>query len=220
VNHRRCGKLIVAAHDGQIAELEEIAAAVRDGVKDIQMLSAADAIGMEPHLSCAAALYSPSTGIVDSYGLMLSYLGGAQAYGAVIAYGVNVTALEPHPGGVSIYIVGQPGAALKAQLVVNAAGLHAPGLKQATKSLRPDFVRRGFYAKSNYCSSAGRAPFSRLIYPAPEPEGLGVHLTLNLAGQAKFGPDVEWVDAPDYELDPQRSQKILCGLSPVLAGLA
>ena len=208
VDHRRCGKLIVAAHDGQIPELEAIAAAASgNGVKDIQMLSAAEAIAMEPHLRCAAALFSPSTGIVDSHGLMLSYLGDAEANGAVIAFGTKVAALEPHADGVSIYINGEREAALKARLVVNAAGLDAPGLTQATRNLHPDFVRQGYYAKGSYFSLAMRAPFSRLIYPAPEPGGLGVHLTLDLAGQAKFGPDVEWVDAPDYEVDPQRSQK-------------
>lgn len=208
VNHRRCGKLIVAAHDGQIPELEAIAAAAaRNGVKDIQMLSAAEANAMEPHLRCAAALFSPSTGIVDSHGLMLSYLGDAEANGAVIAYGVNVAALEPQSGGVCIFIEGEPEPALKARLVVNSAGLDAPALTQATRNLHPDFVRRGFYAKGSYFSLGMRAPFSRLIYPAPEPGGLGVHLTLDLAGQAKFGPDVEWVDAPDYEVHPQRAQK-------------
>jgi L-2-hydroxyglutarate oxidase LhgO len=127
VNHRRCGKLIVAAHDGQIPELEAIAAAAaRNGVKDIQMLSAAEATAMEPHLRCAAALFSPSTGIVDSHGLMLSYLGDAEANGAVIAYGVNVAALEPQSGGVCIYIEGDPEAALKARLVVNAASDQKP----------------------------------------------------------------------------------------------
>lgn len=208
VDYRRCGKLIVAAHDGQIADLEAIAAAAaRNGVDDIQMLSAADAIAMEPQLRCAAALYSPSTGIVDSHGLMLSYLGDAEANGAVIAYGVNVAALGPEQSGVSIYIGNEQDASLKARLVVNAAGLDAPGLTQATRNLHPDFIRRGFYAKGSYFSLAMRPPFSRLIYPAPEPGGLGVHLTLDLAGQAKFGPDVEWVDAPDYEVEPQRSQK-------------
>lgn len=220
VDHRRCGKLIVAADGAQIAELENIAAAAaRNGVNDIQMLSAAEAIELEPKLRCSAALFSPSTGIVDSHGLMLSYLGEAEANGAVIAYGANVSALESHADGVSLYLGGHSDAALKARIVVNAAGLDAPGLTQVTKNLRPDFVRRGYYAKGSYFSLGVRAPFSRLIYPAPEPGGLGVHLTLDLAGQAKFGPDVEWVDAPDYGVEPDRSQKFYAAVRNYWPGL-
>jgi L-2-hydroxyglutarate oxidase LhgO len=220
VAHRKCGKLIVATNDAQSAELEGIAAsAKRNGVYDIEALSQRDAIRMEPHLRCTGALRSPSTGIVDSHGLMLSLLGETEAQGGLIAYRAYVTALRVLPDGVAICFDGADAADLKARLVINAAGLFAPLLTQNTLGLDPAHQRRGFFAKGSYFTLSGRAPFSRLIYPVPEPGGLGVHLTLDLGGQAKFGPDVEWVESPDYSVDPKRAEKFYSAVRQYWPGL-
>jgi L-2-hydroxyglutarate oxidase LhgO len=208
VEHRRCGKLIVATSPAQTTELEAIArAAARNGVDDLRWLEAAEARALEPELACTAALLSPSTGILDSHGYMLSLQGEAEANGAALALRTRVTGISPGLDGLAIVLGDEPAPQLKARLVVNAAGLHASALAAAVEGLAPEFVPRTRYAKGSYFLLSGRSPFSRLIYPVPEPGGLGVHLTLDLAGQARFGPDVEWVEAPDYRVDPGRAER-------------
>jgi L-2-hydroxyglutarate oxidase LhgO len=213
VAHRRCGKLIVATSAKQAGELRAIQAQARaNGVDDLQWLSGAQARELEPALAAEAALLSPSTGIVDSHGLMLSYLGDLEAHGGALALcspvlGVDSTA---EPGHHRLQVGGADGGmALAARCLVNAAGLWAPGLATRHQGLAGP-LPRARYAKGNYYGLAGRAPFSRLVYPVPEPGGLGVHLTLDLAGQGRFGPDVQWIepDAPeaiDYRVDPTRA---------------
>ncbi len=210
VSHRRCGKLLVATSPAQQARLTQIQAqAARNGVHDLRRLDAHELRAIEPELNALAALHSPSTGIVDSHGLMLALLGDLEANGGALAL------LSPVEGlvcGDTAHVVTVGGAAaseLQARIVVNAAGLWAPDLARRFKGLALDDVPRARYAKGNYVSLAGRAPFSHLIYPVPEAAGLGVHLTLDLAGQARFGPDVEWIepasaDAIDYRVDTQR----------------
>lgn len=220
VSHQRCGKLIVATDDGQIAELERIAAAAaRNGVSDIEKLDAAAARALEPQLSCVAALLSPSTGIVDSHGLMLSLLGDAEAHGAAIAYGSWVAAMRLEGDGVAIVMGADPAPSLKARLVVNAAGLDAAPLTHRVAGLDQAFARPSHYAKGSYFTLTGASPFKRLVYPAPEPGGLGVHLTLDLAGQARFGPDVEWIEAPNYDVDPARADKFYAVVRAYWPGL-
>ncbi|MFZ5509037.1 MAG: NAD(P)/FAD-dependent oxidoreductase [Pseudomonadota bacterium] len=205
IAHRRCGKLIVATDWAQLDALEELREkAHANGVDDLRPLAAAQARALEPELSCRAALLSPSTGIVDSHGLMLALLGEAQSRGAVLALRSPVLA-----GAVGRDLVLEVGGAepmrLRAERVINAAGLHAPRMAAALDGLARRHVPRAYFAKGNYYGLGGRAPFSRLIYPVPEPGGLGVHLTLDLGGQARFGPDVEWVDDLDYRVDPHRA---------------
>jgi L-2-hydroxyglutarate oxidase LhgO len=206
VAHRRCGKLIVAAHEGQRSALEKIHAQARaNGVDDLRWLSATEAVAMEPALACVTALISPSTGIIDSHGLMLAYQGDAEARGAVIAlrspvHGGTVTA-----AGIELEVGGGQPMRIRARTVVTSAGLQAQKVAAALRGLPAEHVPPSYYCKGNYYSLAGRAPFSRLIYPVPESAGLGVHLTLDLAGQARFGPDVEWVEAIDYRVDPRRA---------------
>jgi L-2-hydroxyglutarate oxidase LhgO len=208
VAHRRCGKLIVATQAAQRAELERIAAAAqRNGVDDLRWLEREEALALEPALACAAALLSPSTGIVDAHAFMLSLLGEAEAAGAMLALLSPVTALRPAAGGVEVCVSEQPRPLLRARWLINCAGLEAPALARRIEGFPPAQLPRAWYAKGSYFSLAGRAPFSRLIYPVPEPGGLGVHLTLDLGGQARFGPDVEWVDAPDYAVDAARAQR-------------
>jgi L-2-hydroxyglutarate oxidase LhgO len=218
VAHRSCGKLIVATDAKQIDELDRIAAAAsRNGVTDIKRLSAAEARALEPELQCVAALLSPSTGIVDSHGLMLSLLGDAQASGAMIAYGSAISSLRLEDDGVVIRVGDED--TLKARMVVNAGGLDAAPLTDRIEGFNPAFARPSYYAKGNYFTLAGRSPFARLVYPAPEPGGLGVHLTLDLAGQARFGPDVEWIDAPNYDVYPARADKFYAVIRSYWPGL-
>jgi L-2-hydroxyglutarate oxidase LhgO len=206
VEHRRCGKLLVATASGQIPALAAVAAAARaNGVEDLQELDGPAARALEPALACVAALLSPSTGIVDAHGLMLALLGEAQRAGASLALGSPVAALRPGRSGVEVVLEGEMEPALTARWVINCAGLGAVDLARRTAGMPPAAIPALHYAKGNYYSLAGRAPFSRLIYPVPEPGGLGVHLTLDLAGQARFGPDVEWVDRLDYQVDARRA---------------
>ena len=207
IAHRRCGKLIVATNEAQREQLARIAAAAAaNGVDDLCRLTRDEARALEPALECSAALLSPSTGIIDSHGLMLSLLGDAERDGAVLAVNSPVTGGEIVDGGI-VLEVGSNGTSmqLKAGCVVNCAGLGAQGLARGLRKLPVETVPPLHYAKGNYYALAGRAPFSHLIYPVPEAAGLGVHLTLDLGGQARFGPDVEWIDEINYRVDPKRA---------------
>lgn len=210
VSHRRCGKLIVAGSDAQAAALDGLAArAQANGVADLQRLSAAEAQALEPALKCRAALLSPSTGIVDSHGLMLALLGDAERAGAVLALHTPVTGGRCTPDGI---VLETPEMAVQAASVVNCAGLGAQPLARRLAGLPQATVPPLAYAKGNYFALNGRSPFSHLIYPAPEAHGLGVHLTLDLAGQARFGPDVEWVENEDYTVDARRAESFYAAI--------
>lgn len=208
LGHQRCGKLIVATSPEQVAQLGQIQAKARaNGVDDLALLSQAQAQAMEPALQCLAALHSPSTGIVDSHALMLSYLGDMENAGGLLALNASVQALGLNQGTAAHphVLVMQDGTELACRTLVNSAGLSAPDLTHRMQGLAASFQATAFYAKGNYFTLAGRSPFSRLIYPVPEAAGLGVHLTLDLGGQAKFGPDVQWVSAKDdLQVDPAR----------------
>ncbi|QGW82144.1 NAD(P)/FAD-dependent oxidoreductase [Variovorax paradoxus] len=202
--HKRCGKLIVATSPEQVAQLEVIRAkAAANGVDDLVLLTAEQAMAMEPQLHCVAALHSPSTGIVDSHALMLSLLGDLENAGGMLALKSPIASAQC--GADAIVLVAEDGTALRCNTVVNAAGLGAPELARRFEGLPAAATPTAYFAKGNYFTLSGRAPFTRLIYPVPEPGGLGVHLTLDLGGQAKFGPDVQWVEsAEDLVVDPAR----------------
>jgi L-2-hydroxyglutarate oxidase LhgO len=224
VPHRRCGKLLVAVGD-QTAQIESIEVqARRNGVHDLQRLTAAEAQALEPALACTAALLSPSTGIVDSHGLMLAYQGDLERAGGMLALCSPLQAARLG-GAEHVLEVGDDAAMeLGARVVVNAAGLWAPGLAARCAGLPAAFVPTAHHAKGNYFSLSGRSPFSRLIYPMPEKAGLGVHLTLDLAGQARFGPDVQWLpDGPpdelDYRVDPARGDVFYAAIRSYWPGL-
>ena len=204
VPRRRCGKLIVATSDDQRLRLEAIRAqAQANGVGDLQWLGRDEARALEPALECVAALLSPSTGIVDSHALMLALQGDLEHAGGIVALNSPVAKAECGPG--AIEIKANDGTRVLARTVVNAAGLHATALASRFAGLPARHVPRAHYAKGSYFTLAGKAPFDHLVYPVPEAAGLGVHLTLDLGGQAKFGPDVQWVDSPDDLLvDPAR----------------
>ncbi len=211
VEHRRCGKLLVATSEAQRAKLDQIRAqAAGNGVHDLQLLDAAQVHALEPELTAIAALHSPSTGIVDSHGLMLALQGDLEANGGALALLSPLASIGRDGGSHVVTIGGEAPLQLAAGIVVNAAGLWAPGVAAQIAGLAPALVPQARYAKGNYFALAGRAPFTHLIYPIPEAAGLGVHLTLDLAGQARFGPDVEWIapatpDEIDYRVDPARA---------------
>ncbi len=218
VEHRRCGKLIVASSRGQVAQLDAIAdAAGANGVADLRRLSGAECRALEPGLSAEAGLLSPSTGILDAHGYMLSLQGEAEANGATFAFGAEVSAVTPGPDGLAVSFDGEP--QLRAKVVVNAAGLQATALAARVEGLDARHVARQHLAKGSYFALTGGSPFSRLIYPVPESGGLGVHLTLDLAGQARFGPDVEWVDRIDYHVDPARAEQVYAAVRAYWPGL-
>ena len=205
VAHRRCGKLIVAADESQFEALRKIERrALAAGVSDLRWLSAAEARALEPALRCERALLSPSTGIIDSHALMLALLGDAEAHGAMFVPRSTVTRINAGDGLLQVRVADEADPVVAARWIINSAGLSAPDVARCIEPLPAQHVPTAHYAKGNYFSLDGRAPFARLVYPIPVPGGLGVHLTLDLAGQARFGPDVEWVAAPDYTVDPDR----------------
>lgn len=207
VQHRRCGKLIVATAPAQHDTLQTLLATGQgNGVDELRLMTADEARRLEPRLRCVAALHSGSTGIVDSHGLMLALQGDLEAAGGCIAFGARVAGGEWGPGGITLQVDGDQPMAIQAGVVVNSAGLHAQELAASLRGMPATRVPPLHLAKGNYYSLSGASPFSRLIYPVPEPGGLGVHLTLDLGGQARFGPDVEWVDTLDYRVDPARCQ--------------
>jgi L-2-hydroxyglutarate oxidase LhgO len=214
VPFRRSGKLIVATSADQVGRLEPIRAhAHANGATDLRFIDRTEARRLEPQLECDGALLSPSTGIVDGHAFMQSLLGEAEDHGALLALGNRVVRGEATPDGFRLHVeAGGETSELVARHVVNAAGLLAPALANRIAGLAARHVPTPYFAKGNYFSLSGPSPFARLIYPVPEPGGLGVHITLDLAGQARFGPDVEWLEVRAaeevrYEVDPQRADR-------------
>jgi L-2-hydroxyglutarate oxidase LhgO len=206
VPHLNCGKLIVATNAQEDAMLAGIKRRAEvNGVEGMRVLTAAEAIAMEPNLRCTSALLSPVTGIVDSHAFMLALQGDAENSGAVPVLLSPVIGGRVVQGGIEIDVGGAEPMSLRCRLLVNATGLHAPGLAGRIVGMPSERIPAAYYAKGNYFSLLGRSPFSRLIYPVPVPGGLGVHLTIDLGGQARFGPDVQWIDTIDYTVDPARA---------------
>ena len=208
IPHRNCGKLIVATTPKETEKLQSIRAhAEANGVLDMQALSGDAARALEPALNCDAALLSPSTGIIDSHAYMLALRGDAEGAGAACAFYTPLIRAKAAAGKIEVDAGGDAPMTIECDLFVNAAGLGAPAVARSIEGMPIELIPVPYLAKGNYFSCSARAPFSHLIYPVPEPGGLGVHLTLDMAGQARFGPDVEWVDAIDYAVDPARAQR-------------
>lgn len=205
VAHHRCGKLIVATDDAEVSALEALQAkGIANGCNDLVILGRDAALALEPALACRAALHSPSTGIIDSHAFMLALQGNAEDQGAAFALNTPFEDATAANGEFTVRAGGAEPMKLSTRILVNAAGLYASKVAARIEGLSPEHIPPTNYAKGNYFLLSGKAPFSRLIYPAPHAHGLGVHLTLDLGGQARFGPDVEWVDAIAYEVDPRR----------------
>ncbi len=213
VPHRNCGKLIVATNAQEDAMLASIQGrAEANGVEGMRVLTAAEAKALEPNLQCTSALFSPATGIIDSHTYMLALQGDAESKGAMVAFNTPLQRGRVTDGGIELEVGGVEPMKVRARLLVNSAGLHAPSLARKIAGMPADKVPTAHYAKGNYFTLSGRSPFSRLIYPVPGPGGLGVHITVDMGGQAKFGPDVEWInpsgpEAIDYTVDPHRADK-------------
>jgi len=220
VPYRNCGKLIVATNAAESDKLGEIKGrAEANGVEGMQLISPAQAMAMEPNLSCTAALLSPATGIIDSHAYMLALQGDAESAGAMFAFHSPVMAGRATDDGVELEVGGEAPLRLRCRLVINSAGLHAPQLAHKIAGMPAERIPTAYYAKGNYFTLSGRSPFSRLIYPVPVPGGLGVHITVDMGGQAKFGPDVEWIEGIDYSVDPQRADKFYAAVRRYWPGL-
>lgn len=226
IPHKQCGKLIVATSASQVAQLASIQAKADAngvlGADQLSLLSATQAQAMEPALQCEAALWSPGTGIIDSHALMLSYLGDFENAGGMLALNSQfLSAQVVHEAGQTQFIVRTAdGTELLADQVINSTGLIAPQVARQFAGSNLAQLPLAYYAKGNYFSLTGRSPFSRLIYPVPEAAGLGVHLTLDMAGQAKFGPDVEWVESPDdLSVNPSRGDAFYAEVRKYWPGL-
>jgi L-2-hydroxyglutarate oxidase LhgO len=205
VPYNKCGKLVVATSEGEIAKLEAIRRQSEiNGVEGVKMIEGAAARALEPELSCLLALHSPETGVVDSHRYMLALQGDLEDHGGMIAFNTRIERITLVQGGWLLHFGGSE--TITVDAVVNAAGLGAQRLGRATEGYPQERVPRLFLGKGNYFGYAGRPVFSRLIYPAPIHGGLGVHVTLDLAGRMRFGPDVEWVDEENYDVDPARAQ--------------
>lgn len=226
VPHRRVTKLIVASEESEIPALEGVVAkAAGNGVTDLRMLDRAETLAMEPALDVAAALHSPTTGIVDSHAFLLALRGEAEAHGAEIVCAAPVSggALLPD-GRIELRVATDPAVALRARHVVNAAGLWAQRIAEGIEGLDAASIPPQTLAKGHYFALMGRSPFTRLIYPTPGGGGLGVHLTLDLSGRAKFGPDVEWLDisgpeAIDYGVPAERGERFYAAVRRYWPGL-
>ena len=223
------GKLIVASDDSQLDDLQAILyKAQQNNVPEIKMITGEQAKTMEPELQCSAAVLSASTGIVDSHGFMLSLLGGFEDAGGMIAYQSPLISARPigsnAQDGFELEIGGADGMKIQTKLLINCAGMSAPAIAKKIEGLAQEQIPKAYFAKGNYFSLSGKSPFKHLIYPIPEPGGLGVHLTLDMGGQAKFGPDVEWLEIDeenqiDYTVNSKRGDGFYAAVRKYWPGL-
>lgn len=220
VPHRRLGKLTVAAREEEVPVLEGIwRKAEANGVRNLQWLYGNEMREMEPALAGVRAFFSPSTGIVDSHALMLALQGDAEAAGGLVVLRAPLLGGKVTDSGFSLEIGGAEPMTLACRLLVNSAGIHAPALARRIAGVPAATIPRDYFCRGVYFTVSGRPPFRHLIYPVPEPGGLGVHLTLDLAGQARFGPDVEWIDRIDYTVDPRRGDRFYAAIRAYWPGL-
>ncbi|HTO46487.1 MAG TPA: NAD(P)/FAD-dependent oxidoreductase [Burkholderiales bacterium] len=220
IPYLRCGKLLVATAESQLPKLHAIRQqAEANGVTDLRPLTAAEAHALEPELRCVAAYLSPSTGVVDSHAFMLALQGDAESHGAMVAFKSPVAGGAVRDDGIEIATRGDEPLRVLARTVVNSGGLHAQHVAASLEGFPRPHVPPTFYAKGNYYSLVGRSPFSRLVYPMPNEAGLGVHITIDLGGQARFGPDVEWIDEIGYDVDPRRADSFYAAIREYWPGL-
>ncbi|MGO4387499.1 NAD(P)/FAD-dependent oxidoreductase [Microvirga sp. 2YAF29] len=220
VPHKKCGKLIVAVSDLEQAKIEGIyQQGLTNGVEGLSLLSGEEAKALEPHLSCTGAVLSRETGIVDSHALMLALQGDLEDAGGMIAFHAPVERIAQNGTGWNVHVGGSEPGGLTVDAVINAAGLGAQALARATEGYPVERVPPLVLAKGNYFGCIGKPAFSRLIYPSPVDGGLGTHVTLDLAGRMRFGPDVEWIEHEAYEVDPSRAESFYASIRRYWPGL-
>jgi L-2-hydroxyglutarate oxidase LhgO len=220
VPHRKCGKFVVATNDSEAKRLDAIIAQARiNGVEGVEMIDGAAARRLEPALACTLAMNSPETGIVDSHRYMLALQGDLDDHGGVVAFNTRIDRLVKVPAGWEAWFGGADPQSITVDAVVNSAGLGAQKLGLATEGYPKERVPPLFLGKGSYFGYAGRPAFSRLIYPVPIPGGLGVHVTLDMAGRMRFGPDVEWVEEENYDVDATRAAAFYARIRDYWPGL-
>lgn len=220
VAHRRVGKIIVAVNAAEIPTLERYhAQAEANGVNDLQWLSAAEVAGLEPEITCVRGLLSPSTGILDTHEYLLALRGDLEAAGGLVALNTPVERVEVTKGGFCVQYGGAEPAVVECAAFINATGLHAPDLAGRIDALAGQHVPQAYYAKGHYYALSGKSPFQRLVYPLAEEGGLGVHVTLDMAGVTRFGPDVTWVKDEDYAFDDSRRPAFINAIRRYYPGL-
>jgi L-2-hydroxyglutarate oxidase LhgO len=220
VPFRRCGKLIVATSEAELAKIEAIhKQGIVNGVEELAFIGGNAAKALEPELTCVGAVHSPQTGIIDSHALMLALQGDLEDHGGMIAFGTRIERLSPTAHGWEVHFGGTEPGSLIVDAVVNSAGLGARAVAQAIEGYPPTRVPRLVMAKGNYFGYTRRPVFSHLIYPAPVDGGLGIHVTLDLAGRMRFGPDVEWIETEHYEVDPRRAESFYARIRTYWPGL-
>ena len=220
VHHRRIGKVIVACDESELATLKKYKAqAETNGVDDLQMLAGDALAGMEPEVRCVAGFLSPSTGIIDSHGLMLAYLGDAENHGASLALNSPVKSGAVTGDGIVLDVGGAEPMQIVCKTVINAAGHGAPVLSRAIAGIPAQTIPQNYYAIGHYYTLAGKSPFKRLVYPVARPDWPGVHVTIDLGGRCKFGPDFAWIDKLDYTFDESREARFYEAIRRYYPGL-
>jgi L-2-hydroxyglutarate oxidase LhgO len=208
IPHRNCGKLVIASDASELVYLDHLLQQAKaNAVHDCRLIDRDELASLEPKIRGFAALVSPSTGIIDSHRLMEAFHADIEAHGGAVVLDAPVLGGRLIDGGVRLSVGGRDPVEVSAALVVNAAGLEAWAVSQGIEGLDAATIPERHYARGCYFSLSGPAPATRLIYPVPEKGGLGVHLTLDLGGQARFGPDVEWIDQIGYDVDPSRADR-------------
>jgi L-2-hydroxyglutarate oxidase LhgO len=220
VPHRKCGKLVVATNDAELEKIKQIEAQGGiNGVEGLELIGGNAARAMEPELACVGALLSPETGIIDGHAYMLALRGGLEDAGGAIAVNTPVTGARRKDGQWQVEFGGSDGGTFEFDAIANCAGLRAQSVARTIEDYPQTRVPRLVLGKGNYFSYAGRPVFSRLIYPTPIVGGLGVHVTLDLAGRMRFGPDVEWIDEINYDVDPKRADAFYARIRTYWPGL-
>ncbi len=208
VPHARVGKIIVAHDDAERSTVGSyIEKASANGVNDLRWLSDAELADMEPAIECVGGVISPSTGIIDSHALMLALQGDAENAGAITVFKSPLAYGKVTADGIVLEIGGADPLSIRCNAVVNSAGLSAPSVARAISGIPQQTIPTAYYAKAHYYTLSGKSPFHHLVYPVARTAFLGVHVTIDLGGQARFGPDIEWVDRIDYSFDHSREQQ-------------
>jgi len=220
VNHRRIGKVVVATDDSQLEGLKQYQRqAAINGVDDLRTLTRDELAGLEPEVVCVAGFLSPSTGIIDSHGLMLAYLGDAENRGASLVLNSPVTAGAVTNDGIMLDVGGAEPMQILCNTVVNAAGHGAPLVSRAIKGIPAQTIPQNFFSIGHYYTLTGRTPFNHLVYPVARHDWLGVHVTIDLGGRCKFGPDFSWRDSLDYRFDESREARFYEAIRRYYPGL-